>query len=162
MGYNGAKKKMKKVLRLSLMAALVIMMCLSSCTKPEKQIVGKWKITYAKEDGYNDKNAVGEIWTFKENGTFNGYLVDLGDVTAKWSIDGNELTIKGGDLEYSESGSGWTDTEEMVYTLDIEQLDKNNLVVSGKVKLKEEYWEAGDGTETYTETWNADYELVAK
>ncbi len=138
---------MKKELRLTLLLALAIMMVMPSCKKADKQIVGKWKITYAKEDGYSDKKAVGENWTFKENGTFNGYLVDWGDVTAKWSIDGDELIIKGGDLEES--------TEEQIYTLDIDQLDKSNLVVSGKVKYIDTWYDE-------TETWSASYELEAK
>ena len=75
-----------------------MIMCFSSCTK-EKKIIGKWKIAYAKEAGYTDKNANGETWTFKENGTFVGYLAYFEEeMTAKWSIDGDELIIKGGDL----------------------------------------------------------------
>jgi len=149
------------MLRLTLIAAVAMIMCFSSCTK-EKKIEGKWKITYAKEDGYNDKNAIGETWTFKENGTFVGYLSYFEqEVTAKWSIDGNELIIKGGDLEGSESGSGWSDSWEIIYTLDIDQLDNKNLVVSGKAK--EIYTETEDGyTDTDTDSWSVSYELEAK
>ena len=149
---------MKKMLRLTIMAALVVLICLPSCTKPEKQIIGKWKITSAKVDGYKDDDAKGEVWTFKDNGKFNGYISFAGlkgetYFDCNWAIDGNELVLKGGDLE--ESGSGWSD--EVVITLDIEQLDKNNLVVSGK--MKEEYYEDGE-YETYSE--NVAYELEAK
>lgn len=148
---------MKKALRLTLLAALMVLICLPSCTKPEKQIIGKWKITYAKVDGYNDGEAKGEVWTFKENGKFNGYI-SLGKkddmyIDCNWSIDGNELVLKGGDLEVS--GSGWS--EELVITLDIEQLDKNNLVVSGK--MKDTYYEDGE-YDTYS--CNVAYELEAK
>lgn len=135
---------------------MAVMMIMPSCSKPEKQIVGKWKITYAKEDGYNYKNAVGETWTFKENGTFVGYLSEE-EVTAKWSVDGNELIIKGGDLEQSYG----EETEEVIYTLDIDQLDKNYLVVSGKAKYIETWKEYGQ-TYTDTETWSVSYELEAK
>ena len=136
------------------MAALMILICLPSCNKPEQQIVGKWKITYTKVDGYNDGDAKGETWTFKENGKFNGYI-SLGKkddmyFDCNWSIDGNELVLKGGD-----SGSGWS--EELVLTLDIEQLDKNNLVVSGK--MKDTYYEDGE-YDTYS--CNVAYELEAK
>lgn len=139
------------------MAALMILICLPSCNKPEQQIVGKWKITYTKVDGYNDDDAKGETWTFKENGKFNGYI-SLGKqenmyFDCNWSIDGNELVLKGGDLEVS--GSGWS--EELVLTLDIEQLDKNNLVVSGK--MKDTYYEDG---EYDTASCNVAYELEAK
>ena len=150
---------MKKALRLTIMAALLILITLPSCTKPEKQIVGKWKITYAKADGYNDTGAKGEIWTFKDNGKFNGYLSfgkkgrDDGYFDCNWSIDGNELVLKGGDLEVS----GYGYSEEAVITLDIEQLDKNNLVVSGKVK--DEWSEDGDHG---TYSFNVAYELEAK
>lgn len=148
---------MKKALRLTIMAALVVLICLPSCTKPEKQIIGKWKITYAKADGYNDGDAKGEVWTFKENGKFNGYISwgkkDDSYVDCNWYVDGNELVLKGGDLEVS--GYGWSET--VVLTLDIEQLDKNNLVVSGK--MKDEYYEDGE-YDTYSS--NVAYELEAK
>lgn len=167
-GIELGKEKMKKVLRLSFMAALVILMCLPSCTKPEKQIIGKWKITYAKVDGYKIEEAKGETWAFKDNGKFSGYLCfpgkkgDAGgDIDCNWFIDGNELVLKGGDLEVSESGSGWSYSVEGVITMDIEQLDKKELVVSGKMKV--EYSEYEDGN-TYhdTETYNVSYELEAK
>ena len=127
---------MKKTLRLALMVALVILMCLPSCTKPEKQIVGKWKIVYAKTDGYKDEEAEGELWVFKDNGRFRGYLGPDGDedVYCNWLIEGNELVLKGGDLELNGSDYDYSWSEEHVITLDIEQLDKKNLVVSGKWK----------------------------
>ena len=65
----------------------------------------------------------------------------------------NELVLKGGDLEAS--GSGWS--EELVLTLDIEQLDKNNLVVSGK--MKDTYYEDGE-YDNYS--CNVSYELEPK
>lgn len=128
-------------------------MCLPSCTKPEKQIIGKWKITYAKVGDYNATNAKGEVWTFKDNGKFNGYIAlgsDSDYYDCNWNIDGNELVLKGGDLDF---GGG----EEVVITLDIEQLDKNELVVSGKMKY--EWYE--DGYSDY-ETIKVSYELEAK
>lgn len=149
---------MKKVLHLTILAALVVLICLPSCKKPEKQIIGKWKITYAKVDGYNDGDAKGEVWTFKENGKFNGYL-SFGKkdydmyFDCNWSIEGNELVLKGGDLDFG--GSGYSD--EVIITMDIEQLDKNNLVVSGK--MKEEYYEDGE-YDSYS--CKVAYELEAK
>ena len=137
---------MKRMLRLTLIAAVAMIMCFSSCTK-EKKIVGKWKITYAKEDGYNDKNAVSEIWNFKENGSFTGYLSGLeGEITCKWIVDGDELTLKGGDME----GSYY----EIIYTLDIDEITNKTLVVSGKAK----YYEDGE----LDDSWSVNYELEAK
>lgn len=158
---------MKKVLRLTFMAAMVILMCLPSCTKPEKQIVGKWKITYAKVDGYKVEEAKGETWTFKDNGKFSGYISTGekagggGYIDCNWFIDGNELVLKGGDLEASESGSNWSYSAEAIITMDIEQLDKKELVVSGKMKI--EYRETEDGN-TYHDSrvYNVAYELEAK
>ena len=168
MGYNCTKQEMRKVLQLTVMAALVILMCLPSCTKPEKQILGKWKITYAKVDGYKIEEAKGETWTFKDNGKFSGYMYfggkkagGGGDIECNWFIDGNELVLKGGDLEASESGSGYSYSAEAVITMDIEQLDKKELVVSGKMKV--EYSEYEDGnTYHYTDTYNVAYELEPK
>lgn len=155
MGYNRAKKIMKKVLHLTLIAALVILIGFPSCTKsPEQQIVGKWKITRCKVDGSQDEDAKGEVWTFKENGKFSGYLdEDFNDCECNWYIDGSELILKGGDLD--NGGSGWS--EEFVYTLDIEQLDNSNLVVSGKVK-----YECNMYGDHRVETWKVSYDLEAK
>lgn len=152
MGYNCVKIKMKKALRLALMAALVILMCLPSCTKPEKQIVGKWKIVYAKIDGFKDEEAEGELWVFKDNGRFRGYLGldddDEEEEYCNWLIDGSELVLKGGDLEYIENEG----VENVVLYLDIEQLDKENLIVSGKVR----YEDIDDGNHG---SFNVSYEL---
>lgn len=141
---------MKKALHLTLMAALAILLCIPSCTKPEKQIVGKWKIVYAKVDGYKVEEAEGEFWTFKDNGKFKGYLSldDFEEVEfyCDWIIDGDELTLKGGDLECEEF-------EDIYIDLDIEQLDKENLVVSGKVKYNNGY---------YSGAYKVSYELERK
>ena len=156
---------MKKALHLTLLAALLVLICLPSCTKPEKQIIGKWKITYAKVDGYKDEDAEGEVWTFKDNGKFSGYI-SLGkksrfECDCNWFIEGNELILKGGDLSASESGSGYSYSADGVITMDIEQLDKKELILSGKMKI--EYIETEDGY-TYhdTENFKVAYELEAK
>ena len=163
---------MKRALHLTLSAALIILICLPSCTKPEKQIVGKWIINYAKFDGYEDEDAEGEVWTFKENGKFRGYMVfdnkkirstekEGGDIDCNWYIDGNELVLKGGDLEYSESGSGWSSRLEIVITMDIEKLDKEELILSGKMKIEDSYTEDGY-TDYDSEVIKVAYELAAK
>lgn len=142
------------------MTALIILISLPSCNKPEKQIVGKWKITSAKVDGYKIEEAKGEVWSFKQNGKFSGYIYFAGkkgggggDIDCNWIIDGNELVLKGGDLETN--GYGWS--EEVILTLDIEQLDKEELIVSGKMKY--DWSEDGyNGSESYKVV----YELEAK
>lgn len=135
-----------------ILVALVIMIGMPSCTKPEKQIVGKWKIVYAKVDGYKDEYAVGHVWTFKDNGKFSGYLglddFEEEEFYCNWLIDEGELVFNGGDLENNSEGF-----EEIVLTLDIEQLDKENLVVSGKVRYKSGYSSG---------SYNVSYELERK
>lgn len=131
-----------------IMAALMVLIVMPSCTKtPEKQIVGKWKIEVAKEDGINDVDAVGEIWNFKENGKFEGYLSMLDEeIVCKWVVDGNELTLRGGDLD--------VDNDELVYVFDIDEINSRNLVVSGKAK---EYY-----YDNLVDKWSVYYELEAK
>ena len=64
-------------------------------------------------------------------------------------------------MEASESGSNWSYSAEAIITMDIEQLDKKELVVSGKMKI--EYRETEDGN-TYHDSrvYNVAYELEAK
>lgn len=122
------------------MVALAVLVSLPSCTKPEKQIIGKWKIVSAKVDGDKDEDAKGEVWTFKDNGKFSGFI-NLGlvwgvkissDVDCKWRIDGNELVLSGGDLEFIEDGY----SVEVIITMDIEQLDNEALILSGVMKVE--------------------------
>lgn len=130
MGYN-MQTKMKKVLHLEIVVVLIIMMCLVSCTKPEKQIVGKWKIISATEGRENiEYYAKGEIWTFREGGNFVGWLpMPGGLISCKWIIDGDELILQGGELEKVPG-----DFQDVSYTFDIEQLDKKRLIVSGIIE----------------------------
>ena len=151
---------MKKVLRFTLMAALAILISLPSCKKsddpkPEDLIVGRWKITYAKIDGYKEEELEDEVWSFKDNGKFTGCLEEEDEeIDCNWILNGNELVLKGGDLEYSEPGY----SVEAVITLDIEKLDNKELIVSGKAKV--EYYEEGYGSET--ESIKVSYELMKK
>ena len=184
MGYNRAKKKMKKILRLSLMAALILMVCLPSCKKNETQIsgngtqvsdnkekiVGKWVISYAEFDGYDDEYVIGDHWKFKEEGKFIGNLAfgkkksnsKYDDIECNWRINGNKLVLEGGDLDDSDSGyddEGYYSWESnWVFTLNIKQLDESNLVVSGTAKVDWKETEDGE-TEHGTETYNVKYEL---
>ena len=160
---------MKQVLQFTILATLAILICLPSCTKPEEKISGKWKITYAKIDGDKVDNAIGETWNFKDHGEFYGYLGidDYRDdyTNCDWEIDGNELILSGGDLEktyweHDEYGS-YSVSYKIVLNLDIEQLDKKNLIVTGKMKIEESETEDGE-TEYDTDSYKVDFELEAK
>lgn len=138
---------MKKRLTLIEMMALLLLVGLSSCTKkPEDLIVGKWKITefylnLGSDGGSVQTNdAIGETWNFKENGSISGYLPASGDFTndgffsSHYIIEDETLTIKGGDFEHHESNGH---IEEFVFILDIDEVTKDELSISGKWKFYE-------------------------
>lgn len=116
MGYNEAKSKMKKVYLISIVV-LITVICFSSCSKPEKQIIGKWKITEFRDDDGMWPTAEGSTWQFDDNGKFKGWL--YGEVTCKYDCDGNELTIKNTEVGY-------------VFKFDVDEISKKDLSVSGK------------------------------
>lgn len=114
---------------------LAAMVAFSSCSKPEKQIIGKWKITKAKyiDEGYDyggdDK---GESWTFKENGKCILNMMGGYEWYGEYSITKNTLTI---DVEWK-----W---EDWHYTLsgdlDIDEFNKNEMAVSGELYFTDVY-----------------------
>ncbi len=104
-------KKMKKVLRLTIMAALVIIVCLPSCKKEEtdasKLILGRWTITSGNLWGETISDFRNETWEFKGNGSFYGALnaeegkfVDY--VDCNYTLTNNKLQFKGGDFDSGE------------------------------------------------------------
>jgi hypothetical protein len=105
---------------------LAAMVAFSSCSKPEKQIIGKWKITKAKyiEEGYDlggdDK---GEIWTFRDNGKCVLFMGGF-EYDGSYSVKKNTLTIN---VQYRD--------ERFYFTLsgdvDIDELTKDEMAVSG-------------------------------
>ena len=124
---------MKRFFHLLYMTVLVALV-LSSCTKkPEDLIIGKWKITEYREEGTYISKVEGETWTFKDNGTFTGPLIaGEHDISCKYVCDDDELTLKGGDLDelYYQGYPA-----EITYKLDIDDISKDVLIVSGKARL---------------------------
>ena len=110
------------------MAALIIMICLPSCTKPEKQIVGKWEMISLTVDG--DRMSCRDAYlTFKDKGSvrLSGIIdgEDL-DFSSKWVMDEDELVIKGGDIDFG--------NEYYILQLEIDELTKETLELRGKIK----------------------------
>ena len=133
---------MKRFVQIILSAAIAVTLCFSSCTKkPEKLIVGKWKIVSAhSSDISNLSDDKGEIWRFKENGTFEGYfgfleeIVEKGFVESHYNCDGETIVLRGGNLE----GNLYDDhIYECVFTFDIDEITKDALSISGKLKFTE-------------------------
>lgn len=162
MGYNWAKMKMKKSLRLLFLAALAVMVCFSSCTKnPEKLIVGKWKVESVRcsddEFGEYFEEDKGETWRFDESGTFKGYLSLLeGDVECDYICDDYSLEMSGGDLTMYDDDEKIT----LSFDFDIDEISKKEMSLSGKCKITyKDYYEG----ETYTYTISGiKYELEKK
>ena len=125
---------MKKHVQLLCIMALIAIIGMTSCTKkPEDLIVGKWKITEYREEGSYISKVEGDTWTFKDNGTFTGPLIaGEHDISCKYVCDDNELTLKGGGLDelYYQGYPA-----EITYKLDIDDISKDILIVSGKARL---------------------------
>ena len=150
-------------------AAVVLMsvttIMFSSCSK-EKQIEGKWKCTSAKtSDSYYDLSSTkGEVWNFKDNGkctVFLSYQENKGeDYDGTWSIDGDELIIELEPETYTDGSL--KSTEETIGTFEIEELSKNELIISGKwvstVKTTGSSYADENGTSTYTTKANYEFE----
>lgn len=154
---------MKKTLCLLFLTTFAVVICFTSCTKkPEKLIVGKWKIESARctsdeEEDYYMKYSVGENWNFKENGTFVGYLSFFEDeVECDYICDDNTLELKGGDLKGYDHDYEFS----IVFQFDIEEISKKEMSLSGKHKITYTY-PGDDYSETYTLT-GIKYELEKK
>lgn len=115
-----------------IIAVVVMGLCFSSCNKPEKLIIGKWKVTSMKVAGQKVSKAEDETWTFKDDGKFSGvfpYGSSTTDIEAKYSVSEDELKISGGDLDnYS--------VDNLKLSLDI---TKKTMSVSGKVNYSYDY-----------------------
>ena len=160
-----------------MLVVLATMVCFSSCTKnPERLIVGKWKVVSARCSDNNVKpwvidaisNDKGETWSFKENGTFVGYMnllslqeideLGYGDVECDYICDDNTIEGRGGNLR------GITDYGEtrydIVFTFEIDEISKNELSITGKITVT---WTSFDYEESETETvTKIKYELEKK
>ena len=123
-----ATDDMKKMLRLTLIAAFALLISLPACTKPEKQIVGKWEMTSLTVQGERLR-CRDAYMTFKDNGSvrLSGEIdYEDWDYTSKWAMEDDELVIKGGDIDWGE--------EYYVLRLEIDELTKETLELSGKMK----------------------------
>ena len=152
---------MKKDLLLLLSAIITIVLCFSACTKkPEKLIVGRWTVESAHSitDVHVDEVVEadkGEIWNFKENGTFSGYmnLLDYNDmagyVECEYVCDGNTIELRNGTLK----GENYN----VIFLFNIENLTKQELSLSGKVLSSTNH-----GNDTNTTTIFVSYEFGRK
>ena len=138
---------------LSVMFLLVGMTTMMSC-KPEKKIIGKWKVTYSK--GMDDEAVKGSVWTFKDNGKFVGNVFgEDGEVSCNYDFDKKTLTLSGGDLDYEDYR--WKGSYTL--TLDVDNLSKKEMSLSGKVVYKD--YDKEDGSSD-TDSWNVSFELEKK
>lgn len=139
MGYNRAKKEMKKVSRLMILAAFVVIASLSSCKKEEtdasKLILGKWTITSGSMWGETLSEFVNETWEFKETGNFHGALnADKGNVDyfdCNYTLIDNKLQFKGGDFDSGE----WV---ILGFELVVDKISSTTLEVSGNCVCDDE------------------------
>lgn len=119
---------MKKTLSIIVLAFAVMMTVLPSCSKPEKQIVGKWEMTSLTVDG--ERLSCRDAYlTFKDNGSVRlSGLIDYEDLdfSSKWVMDDDELLIKGGDIDLG--------NEYYILQLEIDELTKETLELRGKIK----------------------------
>ena len=130
---------MKKVLRLTILAAFVVIASLSSCKKEEtdasKLIMGKWTITSGYMWGETLSEFANETWEFKENGSFHGALnADHGDVDyfdCKYAVDGSKLTLSGGDFD----DGGWL---ILRFELVVDKISSTTMEVSGNCVCDDE------------------------
>ena len=146
---------MKKLLySLSVVLLIAGMTTMTSCKKPEKLIIGKWKVTSAKSDAFDSDEVKGTTWTFKENGTFIGNL-DGEDYECDYSCSKNSLSFSGGDLKK------W----RMSIELEIDEINNKTMSLSGKIKYSgyddwDDYGVAQH--KAYSESFSVRYELEKK
>ena len=173
MGYNRVLITMKKIAVLFLMSAIVAFLCFTSCKKsPEKMIIGKWKVVSARCTSNVDEESEeaieadkGEIWTFKENGTFYGFMnlfpnwgLNNGDIECDYSCDDKSIELRNGDLKGTIHD--WDDTGQwsVVYMFDIDDMTDKDLTISGTMKCTLR-WDDGESDNT---TISLKYELEKK
>ena len=144
---------MKKLLySLSVVLLIAGMTAMTSCKKPEKLIIGKWKVTSAKSDAINSDEVKGATWTFKENGTFVGELDGYGASDCDYSCSKNSLSFSGGDLK----------KYGMSVELEIDEINNKTMSLSGKIKYSYSGYDYGVAPHKYSESVSVRYELEKK
>ena len=120
---------MKKTLSIIVLAFVVMMTVLPSCSKPKKQIVGRWEMTNLTV--YGERMEFHDVYLrFKENGSvsLSGEIEDeYLDYTSRWTMEDDELVIKGGDIDGEEG--------YYILQLDIDELSEEILELSGRMNL---------------------------
>ena len=110
-----------------IIAVVVMGLCFSSCNKPEKLIIGKWKIEEQKVDKTKVSSAEGEVWSFTDDNKFKGHI-DGNDFSGKYSCEDDELILSGGDF---------TDKNIDQIVFEIESISKKAMTLNGKVKTSQ-------------------------
>ncbi len=152
MGYNTATNNMRKLMySLSVVFVLIGMTTMTSC-KPEKKIIGTWKVTYSK--GMNDDLLKGTLWTFKDNGKFLGDIWG-GEEEISWNYGfyKKALTLYIDCIYYDYSRDRYR------LNLDVDNLSKKEMSLSGTVV--DIYYDK-DGNFVNIDSWNVRYELEKK
>lgn len=154
---------MKKTTLTILITVFFAMLFFSSCTKdPEKLIVGKWKVVSASCDDPSDDFAEGfykafaydegETWTFKEDGTFKGYMNALpcllygtntgqinGDIICKYIYGDNTIKLRDGNLNGSFYDNDSSIAYSFVYVFDVDEISNKELSITGKLEITMNY-----------------------
>ena len=115
--------------------AVVALMGLTSCTKTEKKIIGKWEcstvtisnVTPVDADILESDDLKGTIWEFNEDKTCS-------------IIDGNEVTNGTYTIDKDDVVMTFTATEEgitmtMAMDLDVTDISKSDMTVEGKLSM---------------------------
>lgn len=137
MANNLPINNMLKSLRLFGFIAIlaVAMVTVTSCGK-EKKIVGKWKCTSVRGEGW-----YGMIWKFKDNGEFIWQEDEGEDDYGEWSISKDELRIEVGDI---------------IGEFDIDELTSREMSISG------EWTEINTRTGEVRERFSSSYDFKKK
>lgn len=115
---------------------------------PEQLLKGKWTIQLYKIDGDKEPMATGEVWNFKEDGTFVGWLDEPEEtVHCNYIFINNMVILKGGELVDMEDG----DYEgEIQYKMYVDEISATNLELSGRIEYFDGYETENEGTVSVT------------
>lgn len=104
---------------------------------PEEMLKGKWTIRSYKVDGDMEPMAIGEVWNFKEDGTFVGWLDEYeGIVHCNYIFINNMLILKGGELVDMEDGEY---EGEIQYKMYVDEISATDLELSGRIEYSDGY-----------------------
>lgn len=137
---------MKKTIRLFGIFVLMFSMTffMSSCKKDVKNLPGKWRVISAVVNG--DSEDVNDVWIFNSDGSctiecnvddfFDDFATDVITFNGKYTTNGNKtLNIESENFLITPNA---VFSSRIVYNLDIELLNKKDMMVSGTVKFVED------------------------